>query len=136
MAYKSSNMNAEIYIDWLESELLDIVCDLHGNEKIFQQDNAPIQVTNKTKKFFNSRQTKILRCPSLRPDHNPIEDLWVTLSAKIFANSKQYYSLRRLKNATVDELDQTVLKQLVESMPRRIQLEKINKGNTIFYLLL
>lgn len=136
ICFVPGKMNAEIYIDLLENELIDFAGDLHGDEWIFQQDNAPIHVARKTKAFFDSRGIELLEWPALSPDLNPIEDLWGILSAKIYASSRQYDSLKHLKNAILaewDKIDLSILKKLVESMPRRVQLVKVHKGNTIPY---
>lgn len=136
ICFVPSKMNAEAYVDLLDSNLIEYAGDLYGDNWTFQQDNAPIHVARFTKDFFKSRNIPLLEWPALSPDLNPIEDLWGILSAKIFSKSKQYTTLKELKEAILvewDKIDMSTLKNLACSMPRRLQQVLIHKGNTISY---
>lgn len=99
ICFVPSRMNAQPYIDLLDSELIPFAKDFHGVNWIFQQDNAPIHVARATNGFFQSRNIPLLQWPALSPYLNPIEDLWGILSARIFGASKQYDTLKQLKQA-------------------------------------
>jgi len=129
-------MNAEIYTDLLESELIPFSEEFHSEDFVFQQDNAPIHVARYTKMFLESKKIPLMQWPAISPDLNPIEDLWGILSAKVFGGGRQFETLKDLKEAIVKEwanIDKPVLQNLINSMPRRLQFVEQQKGDTISY---
>jgi len=129
-------MNAEIYTDLLESELIPFSEEFHSEDFVFQQDNAPIHFARYTKMFLESKKIPLMQWPAISPDLNPIEDFWGILSAKVFRGGRQFETLKDLKEAIVKEwanIDKPVLQNLVNSMPRRLQLVEQQKGDTISY---
>ncbi|KAI8122783.1 Transposable element Tc3 transposase [Lucilia cuprina] len=96
-------LNSEKYVESLENNLIDFAAELYGDNWTFQQDNAPIHVARHTKSFFESHNIPLLDWPALSPDLNPIDDLWGILSAKIFSKSKQYTTLKELKESIMTE---------------------------------
>lgn len=136
ICFVPTKMNAEIYADLLENNLIDFAGELYGDNWTFQQDNAPVHVARLTKNFLSTHNIPVWEWPAVSPDLNPIEDLWGILSAKVFSRSTQYTTLKELKVAILSEwqnIDIRILKNLVGSMPRRLQQVLIHKGNTISY---
>ena len=58
-------MNAEVYIDILNSELIPFTENLYEENWIFQQDNAPIHVARATKAYSQFRNIQLLDWPAL-----------------------------------------------------------------------
>ena len=65
-------MNSEKYIKMLEEKLLLIGHNLGGENWTFQQDNAPIHVSKKSKSWFEEKGIRRFEHSPLSPDLNPI----------------------------------------------------------------
>lgn len=136
MCFISTKMNAAMYVDLLDSELIEFAEQIYGDNWTFQQDNAPIHSAKHTKEFFNTRNIPLLDWPAKSPDLNPIEDLWGILSARVFKNGRQFETAKQLKEVIVqewDNIDSLTLKRLVDSMPARINKLIIARGKQIKY---
>jgi len=112
ICFVPGRMNAEIYTDLLESELIPFSEEFHSEDFVFQQDNAPIHVARYTKMFLESKKIPLMQWPAISPDLNPIEDLWGILSAKVFGGGRQFETLKDLKEAIVKEWALTHIKFL------------------------
>jgi len=136
LCFIPTRTNAEIYIELLETVLIEFAGDIYGDEWIFQQDNAPIYTARKTKDFRAASKKPLLQWPAISPDLNPIEDLWGILSNKVYKNDRQFDTVKILKKALIKEWDQintTTLQNLTTSMPNRINKIFIKKGKHINY---
>ena len=63
---------------------------------------------------------------------NPIENLWGTLSRRVYANNKQYENVDELKDAIETEwkgIELNMLKKLIDSMGNRI-FELVKKNGS------
>ena len=56
---------------------------LCGEECIFQQDNAAIHNVSITKKYLLEQKIRLLDHSACSIDHNPIENLWGLIVAKV-----------------------------------------------------
>ena len=57
------------------------------------------------------------------PDCNPIENMWVILSRKVYENGRQYDSLDDLKEAIIyawDQISLETVKHLISLFPKRL----------------
>lgn len=123
IGFVSPNSTAEHYKAMLQTHLLPVWRRLGGPTYTFMQDNAPIHTAGLMKRWFQEKKMKVLDWPPYSPDLNPIENVWGLLARKVYANGKQFDNVRDLKTAVLrawSEIDQSYLKNLVDSMPKRI----------------
>lgn len=128
-------MTADVYIDIinenLEESLLKVGLE---NDFIFQQDNDPKHTARKSLAFFRSSRIKLLDWPAQSPDLNPIENLWSILDQNV--DKGDVTSKEKLLDAlreTWDKIDEQQIRNLVESMPRRLQAVIEAKGGHTKY---
>lgn len=136
LAWISTRMNSESYVEMLEISLIEHGENLMGPDLVFQQDNAAIHNSRTTKEWFLSKNIEVLNWPSRSPDLNPIENLWGILARKVYANGKQYDNVNSLKDAIRTEwsaISMEVLENLVKSMKTRIFDVIKCKGGNINY---
>uniref|UniRef100_H3G5W4 Tc1-like transposase DDE domain-containing protein n=1 Tax=Phytophthora ramorum TaxID=164328 RepID=H3G5W4_PHYRM len=108
----------------------------YGIDFIFQQDNASIHASKRTKEFFSEQDIRLLDWPSKSPDLNPIENLWSIMSRRVYANGRQFDSVPQLKAALFaawESIPHALLMSLIESMPRRCIEVLDKKGNKTHY---
>ena len=75
--------NAQKHVEVLYTSLLPFSEVHHGQDFIFQQDNASIDTVKVTKAWFEVKNT-VLDWPAKLPDLNPIENLWGIFSTKVY----------------------------------------------------
>ena len=80
-------------MDVLNNFLLPIYQEIF----LFQQDNAPIHVSNYSKTWIKNNQIKILDWPAYSPDLNPIENVWGLLARNVYEDGKQFDVVEELK---------------------------------------
>lgn len=128
-------MTADAYIDIISENLEEslIKCGLE-NKFIFQQDNDPKHKACKTMNFFRASKIKLLEWPPQSPDLNPIENMWSILDDKLVksavTNKTQFFEILK---KTWDDIEDKYLRNLVESMPRRLQKVIKAKGGATKY---
>jgi hypothetical protein len=118
----SGRQNSDDYVYTVSEFLLPFAHLNYGTEFIYQQDNASIHVSHRSKEFFTEQDVKLLDWPSKYPDLNPIENLWSIMSRKVYANGRQFNSVPDLKAMLFkawDDIPLALLQSLIKSMPRR-----------------
>uniref|UniRef100_A0A8B9JPA9 Transposase Tc1-like domain-containing protein n=1 Tax=Astyanax mexicanus TaxID=7994 RepID=A0A8B9JPA9_ASTMX len=76
MTVVNSSINAQVYIDILDSFLIPSIEQMFGdNEIIFQDDNASCHRAKTVKAFLGERHIQSMSWPANSPDLNPIENL-------------------------------------------------------------
>lgn len=130
----STKMNSNNYCELLEDILIPHLEEHLDNLPVFQQDNASIHVSNYSKARFEHKEITVLEWPACSPDCNPIENLWGIMASKVYANGRQFSSVKDLK-ACIKECWQEIvtqtMKNLIDSMPKRIfELIKNQGGPT------
>lgn len=122
-------MDRHVYKEILEKTMLPWARQKMGRSWTFQQDNDPKHKSKDVTQWFDQQKVRVMNWPSQSPDLNPIEHLWEELGRR----------LRGTRAASVDEkfkqlkeewekIDQSVLNNLLDSMPRRCQAVIDSKG--------
>ena len=119
----TGNLTAARYVnDILQGEVLPMLRENH-NLWAFQQDNAPAHKAAITTRFLNENNILTLPWPALSPDLNPIEHIWDFLKRKI--RSEEPQNLRQLAQSIIrnwENLPQSLMDRVIQSMPRRIRM--------------
>lgn len=66
-------IDSKYYCDLSDNVLVEFGDDLWGSDGIFQQGNAAIHISRKTKQFLSSKNIMILKWPAVSPYLNRIE---------------------------------------------------------------
>ncbi|ORD98750.1 TCB1 [Hepatospora eriocheir] len=129
------NMIALYYTKILNRNLFKSVDELSISDNyIFQQDNDPKHKAALTNEFFDKNNVEVLNWPSQSSDMNPIENLWHYL--KIQVHKRKPKNLKELEEFVVDEwfkIPQEMCKNLVNSVPKRIEQLYKSKGRSTLY---
>eukprot|EP00171_Calliarthron_tuberculosum_P004954 IDg4954t1 len=129
----STTLDHKKYINLLENNLIPYVENNFSSSCVFQQDNAPCHAAAETKKFVFDVGIDLMDWPAVSPDLNPIENLWGTLVRDIYAGSKQYESVKDLKQAiwrAWRRVDKDYCRRLIKYMLRRC-IEVLDKRGAI-----
>lgn len=101
---------------------------------VFQHDNDPKHTSKVVKDFIEENGIQVLDWPAQSPDLNPIENLFGILkksvSGKRFKNRNELFQGLKAEWKRVPE---SVLNNLIESMPRRCAEVIKNKGSYTKY---
>lgn len=128
-------MNSDSYIKLIDEQLQKFGTAIGGQNYIFQQDNA-IHTAKNVKNYFSENNIQTLKWPSRSPDLNIIENCWSKLARAVYINGRQFKNTGELKIIIKDEwdkLDQTYLKTLYESLPKRMVEVLTHKGASTHY---
>lgn len=131
LRFISNRMNSSDYIEMLEPVIDEIESSV-GPDFIFQQDNAAIHVSKKSKEWFTSKDIPLLPWPACSPDLNPIENLWGIVSRDVYRNGRQFKTVQELKMQVLQSwmnIRLDVLRKLIISMKDRILNVIVKKGS-------
>lgn len=132
-------MNAKLYLDVLKDEMKSSVDHCVGdefkNDFVFQQDNATSHKADIVMKYLNDERINLINHPPQSPDLNPIENLWKILKQKLQTNGKiqSKEQLWETFGQAWYNISSDVCKNLIDSMPKRIEAVIAAKGGPTKY---
>ena len=128
-------LNSQRYID--EILIPEVAPHIQINaEAIFQQDNARPHVARRVLTIFNHHRIPVLPWPARSPDLSPIEHLWDVLGRavrRIQAPVQNLEELWTVLERAWNEIPQDVIRNLIDSMPRRIEAVIRARGGYTIY---
>ena len=131
-------MDAELYTSILQDDFLATV-EFYGLDKadlIFQQDNDPKHTSHKASNWFKQNNINVLKWPAQSPDLNPIEHLWQHLKQQLNKYEVPPAGIHELWDwvqVEWENIPKEVCRNLIESMPRRVQAVIKAKGGQTKY---
>lgn len=135
LEFIDDRMNAERYVEILDDNLFQSADQLHmPPDFIFQQDNDPKHMAQLTANWMDENGVQLLKWPAQSPDLNPIEHLWYLLEKEL--GNRRFKTKDELKTALIaswDRLSFQKIRNLVDSMPRRLTAVKKARGGPTKY---
>ena len=122
LAVMRGRQNTAAYLRIMEDNLLPFFDEEMPVGWIYQQDNAPIHVSESARSWFHGQGVRLMVWPSRSPDLNPMENIWGWLARRLYANNRQFNSVSDLQNCVLGEREQVrqqLVRDLVESMHKR-----------------
>lgn len=127
-------MNADVYVNILETVLLPYAEEEMPLRWVYMQDNDPKHVSRKAKTWFRANNVRVLDWPAQSPDLNPIENLWMELKKAVSdAKPQNNDELWRICQAEWKSISEEKCRELVNSLPRRCRQLINNKGHATKY---
>jgi transposase len=131
-------VDAEAYVNVLKDYVLSSRdwYEMDQDKFVFQQDNAAVHTAGIVKNYVKRSNIKTMIWPANSPDLNPIENVWAFMKRKLDQYPEPPKSLEELWERAQDvwtNIDENFLRELYESMPRRMNMLYNNKGQHIKY---
>lgn len=119
------------YSAFLTETLLPRIRSFHGDDFIFQQDNARPHTSGVAKETLEEEDVEVLKWPALSPDLNPVENLWGIIARKIYTAGELYENEKMLWDAVrkaAEQISDETFINLATSLPNRIEGMLLKRG--------
>lgn len=87
LAVLKDRQNIECYLKVMEDYLLLFTNDKMPVFWIYQQNDAPIHVSSRSKVWFESNGIRVTGWPARSSDFGPIENIWLWSSRVVYQNN-------------------------------------------------
>jgi DDE superfamily endonuclease len=123
MAVITSSINAQVYIDILDTFLIPSIERMFGDDDIiFQDDNASCHRAKTVKTFLEERHIRSMSWPANSPYLNPIENLWWKLKKMVHDKAPTCKAdLATAIRESWSQIGEEYCLSLIKSMPQRLQ---------------
>ena len=91
---------------------------------LFMHDNAAAHTSKVAAKFLDESGLHVLQWPAQSPDLNPIENLWAIVKRDLQKQEnppKNLAELERRVEIAWNTISKTTIRNLINSMPRRVR---------------
>lgn len=130
------SLTAHRYItEILEEHVMPFMVTM-GEHGIFMQDNVRPHTVNIVREYLDQVGIRWFDWPALSPDMNSIEHVWVELGRRIRRPTSAPRTAQELRELLLQEwnnIDQNVILNLIESVPRRLQAAINARGGNTRY---
>ena len=136
LVFVTNKVNAVEYVRVLEEVYEPFIESLYPKGAILQQDNAPAHTALYTKDYFAEAGIVDLPWAPRSPDMNIIENCWGVLSRAVYDGGRQFDTIDDLKECLIyewEKLSLEYIRNLVESMPRRVRELYVKRGRETKY---
>ena len=136
LAMINGTLNNKKYKKILERILPDVINSFHGDEFVFQQDNAPCHVSNLMNTFFTEKDIVTTTWPPQSPDIKITENLWKMLKKSLKDSNIEFRSRDQLYEEIEKQwnlITQDAINKLYDSLSRRMAEKLKMRGEIINY---
>jgi uncharacterized protein (DUF2267 family) len=111
--------------------------NLRRDQMVFQHDNDPKHTSNLVQEYLKNQEYQVLEWPPQSPDLNPIENMWRLLKIRLNEYDTPPKGMQelyeRVTKVWYDVIDKEECRNVIHSMPRRIEQCIRRKGHWTDY---
>lgn len=133
---ENGSLNAQRYTTETLCQHTQPTMTVIGKDAIYMDDNARAHRSGDVDAYMQEVGIRRLDWPARSPDLNPIEHVWDLLKRRVRTAQPPPQNIRELKrviSAEWEHIPQDIIKNLVESMPRRLHAVITARGSHTRY---